>query len=105
MIRLLAVAVAVAVAACAHAPSAGLTGGAAAADTRLYITTNVKDADLVIDGHYMGRLRNKGGIDGLEPGRHQLELRRDDYFSAYQEVELAAGEKKSIVLDLAPILP
>ncbi len=101
----IAAALALALVACAHPQPTGPAGGAVTADTKLYIETNVKDADLVIDGHFMGRLRNKGGIDGLDPGRHQLELRRDDYFSAYQEVELAPGEKKSIVLDLAPILP
>ena len=105
MIARLGLAVALGPAACAHAEPTGANRGAPAADTKLYIQTNVKDADLVIDGHYLGRLRNKGGIDGLDPGTHQLELRRDDYFSAYQEVVLAPGEKKSIVLELAPILP
>ena len=99
-----AMGMALAFAGCAHAPPA--TTGATGDDAFLHIRSNVSDADIVIDGRVIGRVSmlNKNGI-AIEPGHHQLELRHDDFFSAYLDVQLARAEHKKIVLDLSPILP
>lgn len=98
-----AVAVAVAIAACAHAqaPATAVSSD----DAIIYIKSNISDADLVLDGRLIGRVSMLRGGIAIDPGHHQLELRHDDYFSAYLDVQLARAERKKIALDLAPILP
>jgi len=39
------------------------------------------------------------------PGTHRFELRHDDYFSSYLELTVARAERKSVAMELAPILP
>jgi len=98
--------VALALAGCAHAPSAATRAtGATGDDAVLDIRSNVSDADLVIDGRVVGRIVHDRIAVALDPGHHQLELRHDDFFSAYLDVQLARAEHKKIVLDLSPILP
>ena len=98
-----AMGMALAFAGCAHAPPA--TTGATGDDAFLHIRSNVSDADLVIDGRVVGRIVHDRIAVALDPGHHQLELRHDDFFSAYLDVQLARAEHKKIVLDLSPILP
>jgi hypothetical protein len=75
-------------------------------DAIVHIKTNVADADLYVDGRLIGRIGmlGRGGI-AVEPGTHRLELRRDDYFSAYLEVQLARAQRKDVEMNLWAILP
>ena len=107
-----AFAAAAAAAALAAALAAGcLHGDPPASDTVLptdailYIRTNLADADLVLDGHFVGRVGMLRGGVAVEPGAHRLELRREDYFSTYLEVTLARSERRKVAMELLPILP
>ncbi len=86
-------------------PPAATVPKASAGDAFVTIHSNLDDADLVIDGIDTGVLTPKRPRVQLEPGVHQLELRRDDYYSTYAQLRLAPGEHKNIRLDLAQILP
>ncbi len=69
------------------------------------ITSNLGDAQVYVDGRLIGPITYiKAGI-ALDPGKHRVELRHDDYFSRYAELDLHQAEKKQLDLDLAPILP
>ena len=79
--------------------------GVNASDPVVFVKTNVADAQVYVDGRFVGPVNVvKGGI-ALDPGKHRLELRRDDYFSRYVELDLARAEKRKLQLDLAPVLP
>lgn len=95
-------AIALVVAACgARQPSSGVT----ADDAIVKLTANVRDANVFVDGRFVGPVSVlKGGI-AVEPGKHRVELRHDDYFSAYVELDLARAERKTLALTLSPILP
>jgi len=41
----------------------------------------------------------------LVPGFHRFELRREDFFSSYLELELGRAERKKVAMDMSPILP
>jgi hypothetical protein len=74
-------------------------------DAIVVIKTNVSDANVYVDGRYYGLVKMlKGGL-AFEAGRHRLELRHDDYFSRYVELDLKRAEKKRLELALAPVLP
>lgn len=79
--------------------------GVSASDPVVYLRTNVADAQVYVDGRFVGPINViKGGI-ALDPGKHRIELRHDDYFSRYVELDLARAEKKKLQLELAPVLP
>ncbi len=85
----------------ARQPSSGVT----ADDAIVKVTANVRDANVFVDGRFVGPVGVlKGGV-AVEPGKHRLELRHDDYFSAYVELDLARAERKTLALTLSPILP
>jgi hypothetical protein len=71
----------------------------------LYIASNVRDAQLYVDGRFIAALDALGGGVAVEPGTHRLELRHEDYFSTYREVEIARAARKNLAMDMAPILP
>jgi hypothetical protein len=74
-------------------------------DAIVYLTSNVADAQVYVDGKFVGPINLvKAGI-AVDPGKHRVELRRDDYFSRYAELDLQRAEKKKLDLDLAPVLP
>jgi hypothetical protein len=79
--------------------------GASSNDAILYLKSNVRDAQLYIDGRFIAPLDALGGGVALSPGAHRLELRHEDYFSSYLELRLARAERKRLALDLAAILP
>jgi hypothetical protein len=93
--------VVIALAACGHAPASRIS----ADDAIFYVKTNVADAAVYVDGHYIGTSRYVGKGIAVNPGRHRLELRHDDYFSRYVQLELKRAERKNLDLTLAPILP
>ncbi len=81
------------------------TGTVDADDAIVTIKSNVADANVFVDGRYYGLVKMlKGGL-AFEAGKHRLELRHDDYFSRYVELDLKRAERKKLELDLAPVLP
>jgi hypothetical protein len=100
--RARAAALVAALAACGPRPG---PGGGAAADAIIYLRSNVRDAQVYVDGRFVAALDALGGGIALEPGSHRVELRRDSYFSSYVELELARGERKRLAVELAVILP
>jgi len=74
-------------------------------DAVMYVTSNVADAQVYVDGRFIGAVSLvKAGI-AVDPGKHRIELRHDDYFSRYADLDLQKSEKKKLDLDLAPVLP
>lgn len=74
-------------------------------DAVMYVTSNIADAQVYVDGRFIGAVSLvKAGI-AVDPGKHRIELRRDDYFSRYADLDLQKSEKKKLDLDLAPVLP
>ena len=69
------------------------------------ITSNVRDAQLYVDGRYIAPISSLGGGVLVEPGAHRLELRSDEHFSAYLEVSVAGGDRKTVEMKLAARLP
>lgn len=104
MTRALGLACIAAIAASACAPKAG-SRGATSNDAVIYLKSNVRDAQLYVDGRFIAPLDALGGGVALSPGAHRLELRHEDYFSSYVELQLARAERKRLALDLAAILP
>ena len=98
----LGIALAFAIAGCG--PKRG-PNGASAGDAILVVRSNVRDAQVYVDGRFIASLEALHGGLALEPGAHRLELRRDDYFSRYLEVSLARAEHKQVTLELSAILP
>jgi hypothetical protein len=71
----------------------------------IYITSNVRDAQVYVDGRFIAPLDALAGGVAVAPGTHRLELRHDDYFSTYLEVQLARSMRKKLAIDLAAMLP
>jgi hypothetical protein len=104
MIRARAAALAITCSLVACGPRIG-PNGVTSDDAIVYVKSNVRDAQIYLDGRFIGPLDGLGGGVAVEPGTHRLELRHEDYFSSYLELPLARAERKQIALDLAPILP
>jgi hypothetical protein len=71
----------------------------------IYITSNVRDAQLYVDGRFIASLDALSGGIAVEPGTHRLELRHEDYFSSYLEIQLPTALRKKLAMDMAPMLP
>jgi hypothetical protein len=80
-------------------------GGVAKSDAIVYLKSNVSDAQVYVDGRFVGPIGNVRGGIAVDPGRHRLELRHDDYFSRYVELDLVRAERKRLQLEMAPVLP
>lgn len=80
-------------------------GGVTADDAVVLIKSNVADATVFVDGRYYGPVKMLRGGLAFEAGKHRLELRHEDYFSRYVELDLKRAEKRKLDLDLAPVLP
>lgn len=92
------------VAAAACGPKVG-PNGVTASDAVVYVRSNISDAQVYVDGRFVGPISViRGGI-AVDPGKHRIELRHEDYFSRYVELDLTRAEKKKLQLDLAPVLP
>jgi hypothetical protein len=86
----------------------GATSRAAdSTDTDAVVTfaSDVPDAALWVDGRYVAQLAQLRGGVALSPGSHRLELRHDDYFTQYEQLDLGPRERRRIVVHLAPLLP
>ncbi|MBA3452802.1 MAG: hypothetical protein H0T42_06915 [Deltaproteobacteria bacterium] len=79
--------------------------GVTADDAIIKLKSNVRDAQVYVDGRFVAPLNALRGGVAVTPGMHRLELRHEDYFSAYIEMTLGRAERKSIAMELAPILP
>ena len=77
----------------------------AGADAVLFVKSNVSDAQIWVDGRLVGPLNIVRGGIAVDPGRHRVELRRDDYFSRYVELDLGQGQHEKLQLEMAPVLP
>lgn len=71
----------------------------------IYITSNVRDAQVYVDGRFIAALDALTGGVAVEPGSHRLELRHDDYFSSYLEVQLAHAARKKLAIEMSAMLP
>ena len=69
------------------------------------VRANVKDAQLYVDGRFIGPLDAIGGGVSVAAGVHRLEIRHEDYFSSYLELTLARSERKKVAVELQPVLP
>ena len=95
-------ALALALVACGPKPA---PNGVTASDAVVYLRSNLSDAQVYVDGRFVGPLSVIRGGVAVDPGKHRIELRHEDYFSRYVELDLARAEKKKLQLDLAPVLP
>ncbi|MCA9673981.1 MAG: hypothetical protein KC464_02985, partial [Myxococcales bacterium] len=88
-------------AACGH----GANRGRHDDDAVLRFDSAVAEAGLWVDGRYIGPVGALAGGVALTPGPHRFEVRDDDHFSWYAELTVAAGERRTIAVELAPRLP
>ncbi|HVK72519.1 MAG TPA: hypothetical protein VM734_04340 [Kofleriaceae bacterium] len=102
--RAAALAAALGLAACASSATSRTTG-ADADDAVIRIRTDVPEAALWFDGRFIGPVGGLRGGIAVEPGKHRLELRHDEYHSHYQELELAPRQRVTLDVELAPVLP
>lgn len=93
---------ALALAACG--PKVG-PNGVSSSDAIVKVSSNVRDAQMFVDGRFIAPLTALGGGVAVEPGVHRFELRHDDYFSSYLELTLGKAERRKVAMDLAPVLP
>ena len=101
MTRLLVIAI---VAGTACGPKVG-PSGVSASDAIVKVKSNVRDAQVFVDGRFVAPLSALRGGVAVEPGVHRFELRHDDFFSGYLELTLAKAERREVAIDLAPMLP
>lgn len=97
-----AVLLAIAVAACG--PKVG-PNGVTSDDAIVIVKSNVRDAQVYLDGRFVASLEALGGGVAVAPGVHRMELRHDDFFSGYLELDLKRAERRKVSLALAPVLP
>jgi hypothetical protein len=74
-------------------------------DAIVTLKSNVSDANVFVDGRYYGSVKMLRGGLAFEAGTHRLELRHEDYFSGYVELDLKRAEKRQVEVELAPVLP
>ena len=95
-------AMAVGLAACG--PKVG-PNGVTSDDAIVVVKSNVRDAQVYLDGRFVASLDALGGGVAVAPGVHRMELRHDDFFSGYLELDLKRAERRKVTLALAPVLP
>jgi len=79
--------------------------GVTAVDAVVYVKSNVRDAQVYVDGRFIAPLEALRGGVAVEPGAHRIELRHEDYYSSYLELTLARAERKNVAMEMAVILP
>lgn len=79
--------------------------GVTSDDAIVKLASNVRDAQVYVDGRFIAPLSALRGGVAVAAGTHRFELRHDDYFSRYLELDLRRAERKSVALEMAPILP
>ncbi len=63
----------------------------------------VRDAEVWLDGTFYPGALGRGLR--VKPGPHRIEIRHDDYFTQYLEVNVTAGQHERVKVDLAEVLP
>ena len=91
--------------ACACGGSKPHPGGVERDDAIVQLRSNVRDAQVYVDGRFVAPLEAVARGIAVEPGFHRIELRRDDYFSSYLELDLRRAERRRVRMELAPMLP
>lgn len=81
------------------------TGGVRRDDAIVLVKSNVRDAQVFVNGRFVTYLHAAGGGIAVAPGVHRFELRHENYFSSYLELKLARAERRQIAMEMAPILP
>jgi hypothetical protein len=83
---------------CAHTPGAGRE----APTSVLEITANVPEADVWVDGEYIGQVEAVSGKLKLRAGVHRVEIRKPGHFPVQRtvEVEKKAGGVVSVEAEL-----
>jgi hypothetical protein len=97
-----ALVLALALAACGASPP---VNGVRAGQAVVYVSSNVGDAQVYVDGRFVGMVGMLHGGLAMDPGHHRLELRADDYFSRYAELALTRAERTKLELEMKPVLP
>ena len=69
------------------------------------VTSNVGDAQVYVDGRFVGMLGLLHGGLAMDPGHHRIELRHDDYFSRYAELAVTRAARTTLDLQMEPVLP
>ena len=92
----------VAIASCG--PKVG-PNGVTADDAIIKVKSNVRDAQVYVDGRFIAPLQALRGGVAVVPGTHRFELRHDDYFSHYETLMLTAHQRITLDIELAPVLP
>lgn len=97
------IALAVALAACGARQQS--SSGVTSEDAIFFVKSNVGDANLFVDGRFVGPVSVLRGGVAVVPGHHRVELRHEDYFSRFVELDLKRADRRKVDLDLAPVLP
>jgi hypothetical protein len=74
-------------------------------DAVVLVQSNVRDAQIFIDGQFITFLHAAGAGIALSPGTHRFELRHDDYFSSYLELTVGRSDRKKVTMNMAQVLP
>ena len=103
-------AVALVLASAAAGPACGGSGHAttprvSASDAIVRFHVAVADAGLWVDDRFIGAVGSLRGGVAVAPGPHRFELRHEAYFVEYRELTLAAGQRLTVEVELAPLLP
>jgi len=91
-----------ALAACGTPPP---VNGVRSGQAVVVVTSNVADAQVYVDGRFIGMLGMVHAGLAMDPGTHRIELRHDDFFSRFAELHLARAEREKLDLEMAPVLP
>ena len=95
----LALALALASSACAHGSTAGRGEPPV---TVLEIVSETRDADVWVDGEYVGQVEAVSGALRLAPGVHRVEIRKPGYFPVQRTVRVVrkAGGTVSVSAEM-----
>lgn len=70
---------------------------------RIQVPDADADADVYVDGHYVGQVRALGtdnlGTIALTPGKHRVEVRKAGRFPVQRTIEVDAATGEEVVLD------
>lgn len=90
---------------CATAPSKAILDYAGQ-DGGLQLFIRPADADVYVDGEYMGKVRDFQGDNALwlPRGLHAMEVRRDGYHTFFRQFETTLGLIEVMVYTLPPNL-
>jgi len=91
-----------ALAACGSPPP---VHGPRAGQAVVYVSSNVRDAQVYVDGRFVGMLGMLHGGLAMDAGHHRIELDHTEYFSRYAELALSRSERLKVDLEMKPVLP